>query len=70
MHPVASAMNESAALGELTQAVRKYAVENRRVPASLNEVISAGYVKAMPAAPAGKKFVLNPKRMEVVLVNQ
>ena len=56
-------------LASLTDAVRKYSVEKRRVPANLDEVISAGYVQGMPPAPAGKKFAINAKR-EVELVNQ
>lgn len=55
-------------LGELTQAVRKYAAERRRVPASLDELVAHGYLARVPPAPAGKKFVIN-KNLEVVLAN-
>ena len=60
----------AAALSALTQALRKYSAERQRVPQSLNEVISAGYLTAMPPAPPGKKYAINPKRLEVILVNQ
>lgn len=60
----------SAALVTLTQALRKYSLENRRVPASLDELVRAGYVRTIPTAPRGKKFAINPKRVEVVLVNE
>lgn len=60
----------SAALATLTHALRKYSLENRRVPANLDELVRAGYVQTIPAAPHGKKFAINPKRMEVVLVNE
>ncbi len=66
----AAESDPSAALVTLTQALRKYSLENRRVPASLNELVQAGYVHTMPTAPRGKKFAINPKRMEVVLVNE
>ena len=57
-------------LDQLTQVLRKYSVENRQVPKSLDEVVSAGYLKEMPAAPAGKKFAIEPRKVQVVLVDQ
>jgi hypothetical protein len=57
-------------LDQLTQVLRKYSVENRRVPKSLDEVVAAGYLKEMPPAPAGKKFTIEPKKLQVVLVDQ
>ncbi len=62
--------NVAAQLGELTQALRRYSVEHQRVPASVAEVAAAGYVKSMPLAPHGKRFAINPKRVEVILLNQ
>jgi len=43
----------------LTQALRKFSAENRRVPASLNELVAMGYLPEMPAAPMGKKWVFD-----------
>jgi hypothetical protein len=60
----------SVVLAQLTQAVRRYGAEKQKVPASLNEVLGAGYVQGTPQAPAGKKFAIDPKRLEVMLVNQ
>ena len=57
------------ALNELTQAVRKYAVEQRRAPATLNELVTNNYLAAIPIAPAGKKFAIN-KNLQVYLANQ
>ena len=57
------------ALNELTQAVRKCAVEQRRAPASLDELVTNGYLPAIPSAPAGKKFAIN-KNLQVYLANQ
>jgi len=37
------------------------------MPKSLQEVIAAGYISPMPQAPPGKKFVLDPKTVQVVL---
>jgi hypothetical protein len=66
--PVSS--DSAAVLGMLTQALRKYSAEHQRVPVTFSEVVAAGYVKGMPSAPAGKKFSINAKRVEVVLINQ
>lgn len=60
----------TAILAQLTQAVRRYGAEKQRVPASLNEVLGAGYVSGAPQAPPGKKFAIDPKRLEVILVKQ
>ncbi|MEO6035171.1 MAG: hypothetical protein ABIQ35_07945 [Verrucomicrobiota bacterium] len=60
----------TAALSSLTQAVRKFSAEHQRVPESLEEVVRAGYVTNMPKPPAGKKFILNPKRLEVSLAGK
>ncbi len=53
-------------LSALTQAVRKYAVEQRRVPKSFDEIVAAGYLSATPQAPAGKKFTID-KNLQVNL---
>ena len=60
----------NAALGELTQALRKYSFEHQRLPKTISELVAAGYVKTMPLAPHGKKFVIDAKSVQVVLVNQ
>lgn len=60
----------AAALGELTQVLRKYSAEKRQVPKTLDELVAAGYLTKLPEAPAGKKFVINQKNVEVSLVNR
>ena len=56
-------------LEQLTQAVRKYAVEQHRAPTTLDELVAKGYLAAIPSAPAGKKFAIN-KNLQVCLANQ
>ncbi len=56
----------SKTLDRLTQAVRKFSAENRRVPASLNELVAAGYLAEIPSAPAGKKFAIDDQLRVVV----
>lgn len=64
------AADNAALLGQLTQTLRKFSAEKQRVPKTLQELTAAGYLPALPAAPAGKKFVINEKKVEVELVNE
>jgi hypothetical protein len=56
-------------LAALTQAVRKFGLEQRRVPKNLEEVAVAGYLTAVPPAPPGKRFAID-KQMQVTLEKQ
>lgn len=56
-------------LGQLTQAARKFAAEQQRVPQSLEELVSRGYLTRVPAAPAGKAFTIT-KQLQVELRNK
>src|SRR2546428_527448 len=49
----------AAVLGELTQVVRKYSVERRRVPRNLGELVANGYLTRVPQAPTRKKFAIS-----------
>jgi hypothetical protein len=55
-------------LGELTQLVRRYAMEQRSTPPTLQELVNKGYLTNVPPAPGGKKFAIN-KKLEVYLAN-
>jgi len=57
-------------LTQLTDAARKYNLEKRQPPMSLQDVVAAGYLKEIPAAPPGKRFVLNPRLVVVTLADQ
>jgi hypothetical protein len=57
-------------LAQMTLVVRKFAVERRQVPKSLNDLVAAGYLAALPPAPAGKQFAIQPKHLEVFLQNR
>jgi hypothetical protein len=70
--PSATALEDAqmaAVLGELTQAVRKYSVERRRVPKTLDELVVNGYLTRLPEAPEGKKFAIS-KDLQVQLVRR
>ena len=55
-------------LAELTQAVRKYAAEQRRAPTTLEELVPGGYLSRVPEAPTGKHFAID-KKLQVYLTN-
>jgi competence protein ComGC len=57
-------------LAGLTQQVRRYSFEKHKLPQSLDELVTAGYLKAVPQAPAGKKYAIDASRAEVILLNQ
>jgi hypothetical protein len=56
-------------LNSLTQAVRKYSVEQRKVPKDLQELVTNRYLTTLPEPPAGKKFAIN-KNLQVYVVSQ
>lgn len=69
--PAAAGASESelaTALSELTQAVRRYAMEQRRAPKSLDELVQQGYLERVPQAPPGKAFAID-KKLQVYLAN-
>jgi hypothetical protein len=65
--PVAPEADLTNTLAELTQALRKFSVEKRQVPASLNELVAAGYIQNLPPLPPGKAFAIDPKNLQVIV---
>jgi len=55
---------------ELTKEVRRYSFEKRKLPQKVEDLVAAGYIQSIPPAPAGKKYAIDTKRVEVILVNQ
>ncbi len=56
-----------AVLKELTQALRRYSAEKREVPASLDALVAAGYLQAIPQAPGGKTFAIDARKVQVIV---
>jgi hypothetical protein len=63
---VSTADQVATVLTELTQLVRKYSVEQRKAPKSLDELVAKGYLGSVPQAPNGKRFAIN-KNLQVYL---
>ena len=61
--------NLTEVLKELTQVVRRFGAEQRRVPKSFEELVANGYLTRVPPAPAGKKFAID-KNLQVYLARQ
>jgi Fic family protein len=56
----------AATIADLTQAVRKFAVEQRQTPKTLEELVTRGYLERIPAAPPGKRYAID-KQLKVFL---
>lgn len=56
-------------LGQLTQLVRRYTVEQQQVPKDLLELVARKYLTAVPHPPQGKRFVIDRRMVEVKLAN-
>lgn len=54
-------------LDQLTRLVRRFSVEQQQVPKDLAELVSLKYLEAIPTAPAGEKFVIDRRTVEVRL---
>jgi len=61
--------NYAPVLAQLTQALRKYYFERRQVPKSFEEFAATGVVQ-VPPPPSGKKFAIDNRKLEVILVNR
>lgn len=59
----------AANVAQLTQTVRKYAAEKQRAPKNLQELVAAGYLDNIPAAPPGKTFAID-KNLQVYLADR
>ena len=68
--PQPTTADDSRILGALTQALRQFAVEHKRMPQDFSEIVRAGYVKDLPPPPPGKEFAIDAKTTRVVLVNR
>ncbi len=53
---------------ELQYALGRFTENNERPPRDLKELVTSGLMPAIPNAPAGKKYDLNPAKTEVVIV--
>lgn len=62
--------NPEVDLKALNDAMRAYVMGQLKDPATLDDLVKAGFIKRLPQAPPGKKYVLDTKKSAVQLVNQ
>lgn len=65
--PTVAEADLGAVLEEMTQALRKFSFERKRLPSSLDELVTAGYLGALPKAPAGRRFAIEPRETRIVV---
>lgn len=58
------------ALEAVTLATQSFFVANQRAPRTLDELVSSGYLRKLPAPPAGKKYVYNAETANISLADQ
>lgn len=61
----APAAENSLDLQAINQALKAYARDKKRVPPNLDELVTAGYLLKAPQPPFGKRFAIDPKKIEV-----
>ena len=57
-------------LAELTMAVKAYYLAEAKRPTSLDDLVKARCIYKLPTPPPGKKYVIDTKKLEAVLVTQ
>lgn len=57
-------------LAELSMAVRAYYLSQGKHPATLDDLVQARCIYRLPTPPAGKKYSIDAKKLEAVLVDQ
>ena len=58
------------ALDAVTKAAQSFFVSKERAPKNLEELVASGFLKKLPAPPAGKKYVYDPERANITLADQ
>lgn len=63
--------NAGANLSGLNMLLRDYVRATRKVPKDLNELVSSGFISALPSPPPGKRFaiLMHPLGYQVVLID-
>lgn len=54
---------------ELTSAVHLYQMDHQQLPVDFTVLVKEKYLKAMPAPPPGKRFGLDRRRLQVVVMD-
>ena len=52
----------------LTSAIQLFNAQEERLPRDLNELVTKGYIQAVPTPPAGSRFQYNPQTGDLKIV--
>lgn len=55
---------------KLTEALHHYLEANGKLPPDFNALVTAKILKQMPTAPAGKRYAVDRRNLQVVLLSQ
>jgi hypothetical protein len=59
--------NNTVDVKHLTKLVRRYAIEQQQVPKDLLDLVAQKYLTTIPIPPAGQRFVIDRRKVEVKL---
>ena len=68
--PGAASEQDEPSIAVLNAALNAYTIGLLKEPATLEDLVKAGYLKRLPAPPPGKKFKLNAGKTSVSVVDQ
>jgi len=68
--PAESAPMDASAQEKILAAMQSYVIDNSASPKSLEELVAKRYLKSIPPAPEGKKWVYNPESLGIELADK
>ena len=57
-------------LDSLNTLLNRYVTATERVPKTIEEMVKLKIIPRVPPAPAGQKYVIDPRKIEIRLVNK
>lgn len=67
---VAAEQSPQASLALLNETLKEWVLRRNEFPKDLNEFVTGGMLPRLPAAPLGKRFVMDVQQRRVVLADQ
>lgn len=61
---------DATAQERILAAMQSYVIDNSASPPSLETLVAKGYLKSLPPAPDGKKWVYNAERLAIELADK
>jgi len=61
---------DASAQEKILAAMQSYVIDNSASPKSLEELVAKRYLKSIPPAPEGKKWIYNAETLAIELTNK